>query len=339
MFAFKVLTNDDVEEALDMKTVIESNISVYRQRALGQTDTWPSVFSVFKEDAADMDIKSGWLKASGVFGHKTIGWYGANADKNLPTLVGLICVFDVETGAPLGILDGTYITGIRTGAAGGLGAKLLARADSETVLVVGAGNQCAFQIAAVLKLMPGIRRVLIADPHNPRSAEERVSKLPGEVMHLGVRPGDVSFDAVAADGLEEAVGVADIVITCTMSREPMIKRQWVRPGTHFSCIGADMEGKIEIDPAIIADALLFCDDIAHCSEAGEIEVGLKQGAFAPDHIEGEIGELICGKAQGRTSDEQITVFDATGMALLDIACAKAAIAAAEDSGAGLSVEM
>lgn len=335
MFDFKVLSREDVAGLLDMQSVIDSNMEVYRQRAEGQTDTWPTVFNLFAEGVADLDIKSGWLKGSGVFGHKTVGWYGANPSKGLPALVGLICVYDVETGAPLGVLDGTYITGIRTGAAGAIGAKLLARPESETLLVVGAGGQCTYQTAGVLTLMPQVERVIVANPHRPAGAVAKATALPSELAELGVACDGVFFEAVESPGaLPAAVGRADIVITCTMSREPMIERSWVKPGTHFSCIGADMEGKVEIDPAIIADAVLFVDDTAHCVEAGEIEVGIKQGVFDADHIMGEIGELIVGTKQGRTSDEQITVLDATGMALLDIACAHKALQLAEGQGKG-----
>ena len=113
MFDFKVLSREDVASLLDMASAVESNLGVYRQRAEGLTDTWPTVFNVFEEGKADLDIKSGWLRGSRVFGHKTVGWYGANPGKGLPALVGLICVYDEVTGAPLGVLDGTYIIGVR----------------------------------------------------------------------------------------------------------------------------------------------------------------------------------------------------------------------------------
>ena len=332
MFDFKVLSREDAVGLLDMVNVIDSNMEVYRQRAEGLTDTWPTVFNIFAEDRADLDIKSGWLKGSRVFGHKTVGWYGENPGKGLPALVGLICVYDEATGAPLGVLDGTYITGIRTGAAGAIGAKLLARPDSRTLLVLGAGGQCSYQVAGVLALMPQVRRVIVANPHCPQTAVDKAASAPAEVSALGVECGHTSFEA--ADDLQAACAEADIITTCTMSRQPMIERSWIRPGTHLSCIGADMEGKVEVDPAIIADARLFVDDTHHCIEASEIETGIKQGVFGPDHIVGEIGEIITGAKRGRTDDQQITVFDATGMALLDIAAAKKALDLAEERGTG-----
>lgn len=337
MFEFKVLSQEDVAPLLDMASAVESNLGVYRQRAEGLTDTWPTVFNVFEEGRADLDIKSGWLQGSRVFGHKTVGWYGENPDKGLPALVGLICVYDEITGAPLGVLDGTYITGVRTGAAGGIGAKLLARPDSRTLLIVGTGGQCACQAAGVICCMPSIERVIVVNPHRPEAAYAKVATIADEVAALGVDCAHVSFEAT--DDREHACGEADVIVTCTMSRKPLIERSWVRPGTHLSCIGADMEGKVEIDPTIVADALLFVDDTAHCIEAGEIEAGIKQGVFGPDHIAGEIGELVTGAKQGRVSDEQITVFDATGMALLDIAAATKALDLAAERGVGQNVRI
>ena len=121
--------------------------------------------------------------------------------------------------------------------------------------------------------------------------------------------------------LQEAVSDSDIIITITPSHTPLIQKKWVKPGTHFSCIGADMAGKEEIDSQIFEDAIVFVDDLEHCKNAGEIEIPLKQGTLSEDRICGELGDLILGKAAGRKSDTDITVFDSTGMALLDLAVA------------------
>ena len=121
--------------------------------------------------------------------------------------------------------------------------------------------------------------------------------------------------------LQEAVSDSDIIITITPSHTPLIQKEWVKPGTHFSCIGADMAGKEEIDSQIFEDAIVFVDDLEHCRNAGEIEIPLKQGTLSEDRICGELGDLILGKAAGRKSDTDITVFDSTGMALLDLAVA------------------
>lgn len=138
---------------------------------------------------------------------------------------------------------------------------------------------------------------------------------------------------------ETALADSDIVITVTPSKTPLIKKEWVKPGTHFSCIGADAEGKEEIDPQIMADAKVFVDDMVHCVASGEVEVPIKAGIISEADIIGEIGQLILGKKQGRVSDSDITIYDATGMALLDLAAAKAALDAADDQQLGQTVEL
>ena len=141
----------------------------------------------------------------------------------------------------------------------------------------------------------------------------------------------VAFRAV--DNLAAAVGKADIIITITRATKPLILREWVRPGTHFSCIGADMPGKEEVDPAILRDAAVYVDDVDQCVNAGECELAVKGGYLRREDIRGQIGEVLLGQKAGRTSAEQITVFDATGLALLDLAVAKMVVEEAGDDPA------
>lgn len=294
--------------------------NVYKLKGEGKTVVWPTVFYEFDPGHADMDIKSGYLPDMHIFGHKTVAFMEANRSKGLPDLVGLIAVFSSETGMPLGLVEGSSVTGMRTGAAGAIGAKYLAKADSKKALIVGTGNQAPFQIAALLKVFPGLEMINIADPLSADNATAFVSKITTVLKdRFDVDASSVSFKAVS--DLEEAVSKSDIIITITPSRKPLIKKEWVKPGTHFSCIGSDMEGKEEIDPEIFEDAIVFVDDLEQCKNVGEIEIPLKQGKLTEDRIQGEIGDLILGKAGGRKSESDITVFDSTGLALLDLAVA------------------
>ena len=136
---------------------------------------------------------------------------------------------------------------------------------------------------------------------------------------------DVKFEAVT--DLAKAVSEADIIITVTPSRNPIIKREWVKPGTHFSCIGSDMEGKEEIDPEIFRGARVFGDDLEQCKRVGEMEIPLKKGTIAEAELGGEIGHVLTGEVTGRENDEQITIFDATGISALDLITAKIALEA------------
>jgi ornithine cyclodeaminase/alanine dehydrogenase len=148
---------------------------------------------------------------------------------------------------------------------------------------------------------------------------------------FGLDAAGVTF--VPVSDLAESVGRADVVITITRATSPVIRREWVRPGTHFSCIGADMPGKEEIDPAILRDAVVYADDIDQCVNAGECELAIKGGFMTREHIAGQIGQVLLGEKPGRTGPDEITVFDATGLALLDLAVAKLVVDEAGDDPA------
>jgi len=332
MFEIRVLSKEDIMNTLKISEVIEVVESVYKLKSNNMTDTWPTVFYEFESGKSDLDIKSGYLISKKIFGHKTVTWFGDNVQKNLPTLTGMISVFDAETGILKGITDASYITGIRTGVVGALGAKYLAKENAENLLIVGAGNQAIFQIAGVLTLIPSIKRINIAASNfeNAKIFAETISyRLKNE---FDINAEHIVFEPVK--NLEIGVKESHIIITITPSRHPIIKKEWVQKGTHISCIGADMIGKQELESEILSSALLFVDDMEHCSSVGEIELPLKQGVINKEHIIGEIGDLILNKVSGRRNNEQITVFDATGMAILDIATADLALNIAEKSKIG-----
>lgn len=338
MFKLKVLSKEVTEDVLKMPEVIDAVKEVYQLKAKGDTTVFPLVFHEFEPGVADMDIKSGWLRGSDIFGLKVVSWFGENVEKGLPALIGTIMVMDAATGAPTGILDGSHITGIRTGAAGAIGAKALAREDSKNLMIVGAGHVATFQVAATLMMMPGIEKVSIYDGLSQENAEKFAASMPQTLRaQFDYDPQGVVFEAVK--DLPKATGESDIIITVTPSHTPIIKKEWVKAGTHFSCIGSDMSGKEEIDPEIFQDARVFTDDTPQCINVGEIEIPIKKGILKEEDIAGEIGEILIGETEGRQSEGQITVFDATGTALLDLLTAKLALAKAEERNLGETVNL
>jgi len=338
MIPMKVLSKNDIMQVLEMKPIIRCVEQVYCQKSEGDTVVWPTTFYEFDPGHADMDIKSGYLKGAKLYGHKTVSWFGANKEAGLPDLTGVIVIYSAETGLPLGVLDAAYITGIRTGAAGAIGAKYLARPDSRNLVICGSGNQAAFQAAAMLALFPDLEKITVYNALFPEQAVAFAEALPKRLEEEFGLTGYRAQICAEADPVK-VFDDADVVITVTPARAPYIKREWIRPGTHFSCIGADMSGKEEIDPEILRGARIFVDDKKHCIEAGEIEIPLKMGVITEAEIQGEIGDLILGKVPGRQKDEEITVYDATGMALLDIAAASVALELAREKGLGQSVEL
>lgn len=338
MHSIRFLNADEVRRVTDMRAVIGCVESVYSQNCSGEAVVWPTTVYEFDPGHADMDIKSGYLRGAGIYGHKTVSWFEANASSGLPELSGVIVVYSAETGMPLGVLDAAYITGVRTGAAGAVGAKYLARPDPEVLAIIGSGNQAFFQAAAMLTQFGSLRKVTVCNPRSAAHAESFAASLPGRLaVGFGIDASGVEIRATC-DG-RSALADADVVITVTPSRSPVVKCEWVRPGTHFSCIGADMPGKQELEGEICAGARVFVDDMEHCVSSGEIELPIKQGLMSAAEVAGNIGELVLGKKRGRLDPDQITVFDATGMALLDIAAAKAALDSAEERGIGTVIEM
>jgi len=334
-----ILGRRDLKAVLEMPRVMEGVAEAYRSKARGQTAVWPLVSHHFEEHGAVMDIRSGAVFGSEqVHGLKMLNNFPKNAEQSLPGFNGMLMFFDSTTGIPQGVMDASYITCMRTGAAGALGARTLARPESETLLILGCGKQSIFQIAATLIAMPQIKRVLLASPHTYAKAvafAESCAAQLREDFHLDVSA--VSFEPVS--DLAAAVGASDIIITVSPSRVPLIKKEWLRPGTHLSCIGADMEGKEEIDPAIFAGARVFADDLDQCVRVGEMELAISGGYIRKEDVAGELGQVLNGEIPGRTDPEQITLFDATGLALLDLVTGKRAVELAREKKLGVFADI
>jgi ornithine cyclodeaminase/alanine dehydrogenase len=236
---------------------------------------------------------------------------------------------------------------MRTGSAGAIGSKYLAREDSENLLMVGAGHQAFFQIAATLTVLNNIKEVTVYDPINYKFAVDFCNKaklrLKSEILskykddEKFAKKFDINF--VVTDDIEKSAGQADIIITATTSREPLLKREWVKKGTHFTCIGSDMEGKQEIDENIFSMARVFVDDINQAANVGETEMPIKKGIITKESIIGEIGEVILSKIPGRVSKDDITIFDSTGIAHQDLLTASYLIKIAKEKGLGTMVEL
>lgn len=247
-------------------------------------------------------------------------------------------VYDSNTGIPIGIMDASYITCMRTGAAGAVGVDALARKDAKHLMLLGAGKQAPFQIAATLILRPEIEKVYIVDPVNYPQAQGLAARIKDQLKEeFDVDASNVEF--VAEESIEKATRDADAIITVTRAMKPMIMKEWVKPGTHFSCLGSDMEGKEELDPEIFKGAKIYADDRAQCVRVGEMEIPLQKGVITKEDVTGEIGDLLAGEVIGRENDTETTIFDATGLYILDLVAAKVAITKAKDAHMGIEVDM
>lgn len=324
-----VLSEEDTRQLLELEEVIEAIENVYKEKASGSGKVFPLVFHEFEKGVADMDIKSGTLDKMGVYGLKLVSWFGNNPSKGLPSLSGIVMLFDSSTGLPIGTISAEHMTGMRTGAAGAIGAKYLARNNSEVMLMVGSGHQASYQIRAMQTVIKGLKKVFVYDPINFESAKGFISKFEYKLD---------SIEYISVQDLETSVANSDIIVTATPSKKPLIMKEWVKAGTHFSCMGSDMSGKQEIDENILKSAKLFTDDILQSVSVGEFEVGINNGTITKEDIICEIGDVLNGEYDGRTSDNDITVFDSTGIGLQDIAAGYIAIQKAKKINIGTEVK-
>ena len=332
MTKMTVLNEAAIEELLTIPMAVEAVEQAYLEKAKGDAALWPMVFHEFDPGHADLDIKSGNLDGLGFYGLKVVSWFGENPQKALPALYGTSLLFDLATGVPRALLNAGPITDFRTGAAGAIGAKYLARPDAKTLLMVGTGALAPYLIAATLYLLPQLETVYVANPHHPEQSASACGSILPVVEKLLASCGGCHASVSAAPDLKAAVEHSDVILTATPARSPLIKAEWVQPGTHISCVGADMSGKQELDGAIFRAARVFGDDAAQCLSVGECELPYKSGDFSGRLC--EIGAVLAGTEPGRTSDADITVFDSTGIALQDIAAAAALLQAAEAAGKG-----
>ena len=237
-----------------------------------------------------------------------------NAGRGLPTIHAVVVWFNADTGRPLALLDGTAVTAMRTGAASGVGARLLARVDAETLAVIGAGGQAEWQIRAVLAARP-IRRVLV----HARDAARRDA--------FAIRMADATgLEVAAVPDPEDAVRTADIVCCATTSTQPVFDAAWLRPGTHVNGIGAYHLGMIELPPELFGRASLVAIDSLEAAraEAGDVMAGIERGFVNEDDLV-EIGSIEGSWADARDPDA-ITVFKSVGLAIQDVAAAELIVA-------------
>jgi ornithine cyclodeaminase len=251
-----------------------------------------------------------------MWGLKTIAIYPGNSARGLDSHQGYVSLFDGETGEPLTLMNAGAITAIRTAAVSGVATRLLARDDAKVLAILGAGIQGASHLEA-MRAVRDFERVVVW------------SRTPGRIA--GVE------EAVTA---EEAVRDADVVVTATSATEPIVERSWLKPGVHVNAVGSGIPTARELDTATMRDAAVFVDRReSTLSESGDFLIPQREGAFGPEHIRAEIGELLVGSAEGRRSDDELTVFKSLGVAVEDLAAAEYVLQRAEAENAGVVVSL
>ncbi|MFK8083566.1 MAG: iminosuccinate reductase BhcD [Granulosicoccus sp.] len=312
------------------------------QDVIGRDDAFTAIEAVFgamaRKDAYNFPVireaighadalygfKSGFDRAGLALGLKSGGYWPGNMAKGLTNHQSTVFLFDPDSGQLQALVGGNYLTAVRTAAASAVSIAHLSRPDSKVLGMVGAGHQAGFQLRAAAE-QRSFDRVLAWNYH-PEMLDN-LGKIASEV--------GLPFESVER---EQLGAQADVIISITSAHDALMMRDWIKPGTHIACMGTDTVGKQEMDPQLIASATVFTDEIAQSISLGETQHAVKAGLVKPEDIT-TIGEVINGTHKGRASDDEITLFDGTGVGLQDLAVAAAATRLAVEKGIAQEVSL
>ena len=296
--------------------------AVFGAMAKGDAYNFPVIREAIGHADALYGFKSGFDRAGLNLGVKSGGYWPGNAAKGLPNHQSTVFLFDADTGRAKAVVGGNLLTALRTAAASAVSIKHLARPDAKVLGMIGAGHQSAFQMRAAAR-QRRFEKVIGWNLH-----PEMLSRLADTAAELGL-----PFEAVDLDGMK----AADVVITITSSFDAILMADQVGPGTHLACMGTDTVGKQEADAALVAGASVFTDEVAESGSLGEAQHAVKAGSLKPDDIV-ESGVVINGDHPGRRSDDEITLFDGTGVGLQDLAVASKVLDIAIERGVATEVD-
>jgi ornithine cyclodeaminase/alanine dehydrogenase-like protein (mu-crystallin family) len=319
-----LLSRRDVARLLTLPECVAAVEEAFRLHASGRALS-PAILSV-RADGGGFHVKAAGLKLAKrvYFAAKTNANFPGNRERaGLPTIQGIVLLFDGGSGAPLAAMDSMEITILRTGAATAAAAKRLASPDSRVATICGCGEQGRVQLDA-LRLAAPLEKAWAfdADPERARRFAEDRSR----ALSIRVEP---------AAELAVAVRASDIIVTCTPSREALIADQDVPRGAFLAAVGADSADKQELDPRILARAKVVVDSLDQCAEIGELHHAIAAGVLSREDVHAELADVLTGDKSGRTSADEIIVFDSTGTALEDVAAAAAVYEKAEAAGRGV----
>ena len=321
-----LLSRSEVRSLLRFEEYIDVVENAFRQYAEGKA-LKPALMHVDSVDG-EFHVKAGGLDLGRrYFALKSNGGFFQNMARfGMPNIQGIILLCDGTNGYPLAIMDSTEITIKRTGAAAAIAAKYLARKESSVATICGGGTQGAIQMIAMKTVMP-LKKAFVFDIDEAR-ARSFAEKMSSEV--------GLPVGAVARVG--EATQQSDVIVTCTPSRKPFLTAGDVAPGTFIAAMGADSPDKQELDPALLRKNKVVVDLIEQCVHVGELHHAIDDG-MKTSEVHAELGEIVAGRKPGRTSKDEIVVFDATGTALQDVAAAAAVYEKAERSGKGQRINL
>jgi alanine dehydrogenase len=326
-----VITRQDVRALLTVDACIDAVEHAFRAHADGQSIP-PAVLGTHVVGGGfhvkTAGLRGGTTGERPMFATKVNANFPANpARHGLPTIQGVIVLFDAEDGRPLAVLDSIEITSLRTAAASAVAARYLARGDASIAAVCGCGEQGRSQLRALARVRP-IDHVFAFDVDSSR-ADRYADELSREL----------GLDITPVRKLGDATCRADIWVTCTPAHRWLLGREHVRPGAFVAAVGADNPEKQEIEPALLAASTVVVDVLDQCASIGDLHHALELGVIRREDVHAELAEVVSGRRPGRTRADEVIVFDSTGTALQDVAAAKLVYERAVEAGVGLVVDL
>jgi alanine dehydrogenase len=322
-----MLSRKEIEEILPLKEVIKAVQDSYREFGLNTAIVPPRIRIDIERYNANILVMPAYLTGMDALGTKLVTTHLENSKLNLPTVIGTIILNDPKTGVPMAILDGTYITAMRTGAAGAVAAKYLSREDSSTTTIIGTGVQGRSQLMALCEVRE-IKRVFAFDVDRSK-CQQYVAEMKKRI--------DAEF--VRTDNLQESVRQSDIVVAATSSSDPVIKGDWVMEGCHITGIGSHSPNARELDENVIAKASKIVLDTWDAKKVGDIAYPVSKGLLKEEDIYSDIGTIVAGKKPGRTSPNEITIFKSVGTAVAYVSTALRTYQLAKKRRVGKSVNL
>ena len=319
-----IVSEEVCQKVIGRADAFEAVEQVFAAMARGDAYNFPVIREAIGHADALYGFKSGFDRAGLALGLKSGGYWPGNMDKGLTNHQSTVFLFDPDTGKLHALVGGNYLTAVRTAAASSVSIAHLARKDSKVLGMVGAGHQAQFQLRAAAE-QRDFEKVVAWNFH-----PDMLPKLGAVAAEIGL-----PFEAVER---EQLGAEADAIITITSAHEALMMKDWVKPGTHIACMGTDTKGKQEVDPALIAAATVFTDEVAQSTSIGETQHAVASGLIAEKDIT-PIGDVINGKHPGRTGDDEITLFDGTGVGLQDLAVASVAARLAQQAGDAVVIDL
>jgi len=306
-----LLQRKNVADLLSLKDCINAVEKIFRWQGEGKVPA-SGILGV-KAARGGLHVKAGLLPAdkSYIVAKLNTNFPGNLAQFALPTIQGLIVLYDSENGAPLAVLDSIEVTIKRTAAASAVAAKYLARANSSIGTICGCGQQGRAQLRALHSVLP-LKKIYAFDL-DEGAAKNLAAELSDE-LRLAIEP---------IRDLRAAIRKSEICVTCTTSREFFLRKEDVSPGTFIAAVGADDENKQEIDPALLASAKVVTDSVEQCCAIGDLHHAIAQRMMRKESVYADLSEIVAGRKPGRASEEEIIIFDSTGIAIEDAVAATA----------------